>query len=53
MKNELPKTVNNYFNDFLKLLPSSKPKPKEKYISSPAKIKELEIALKKKEYEKR
>ena len=53
MKNELVKTVNSYFNDFIKLFPPSKPKPKEKYISSPSKIKELEIAFNKKEDKKK
>ena len=53
MKKELAKRVNNYFNDFINLFPSRNPKPKEKYISSPTRIKALEIAFKKKGDEKK
>ena len=50
---ESEKQLSNYFIYPIKLYPSNNPKPTEKYLSSPTRIKALEIAFKKKVDEKK
>ncbi len=48
MENKIEKKTDGYLNNLIKSPPSDNPKPKVRYKPSSTKIKELEIAFKKK-----
>ncbi len=48
MKKQAEKKFNNFLENYTKNSRPGKPKPKEKYTSSPSKIKKLETAFKEK-----